>query len=327
MKRSSLPYVPKCIFPLIPIILDSLKIIFLDNLMLFIIIYIVAALPTSIIITNLSISATPRRLKAYMMRLEWLSRVVPTLQETKNVWRTSQDELQSLLHFRMLHAFPMLVFSLVTVITTVTLTSLAVNRKTEELGMSMKKCPVFWAVFTALKVKWTWPFISCIINYFILIMWGHVLPILTTMVGYPVTIVVTGVGLVLEVYLMSLFSLSLVISVEEERVGLGFFSFGSGIMKGMRVCGWVLSAFILLCTNLIGREMVMIIDSQDLEINGNYSNWTREMRIVNMMGLVFLLGWIVLWSNVVFTLFYYDCRERIVIREAFEKGLNSDIDI
>ncbi|XP_074271725.1 uncharacterized protein LOC141595660 [Silene latifolia] len=322
-----LPFIPNCISPLVPMILDSFKIIFLDYPKLFFVVYIVAALPTSILLTSLSISATPRHLKAYLMRLEWLSRVVPTEQGMKNVWETSQDELRKLYHFRVLHAVPILVFSLVTVVATVTITSLAYNRKNEVSLENKKKCPNLSAVFAALRSKWAWPLLAGVANSFVWIMWGHVLPILK-IVGQPGAVVTMTVAeVVVEVYMMTVLSLSLVVSVEEERAGLDLIRAGLGVMKGRKVCGWVLSGLILVGTNCIGREMEMVMDGQDSEVNGRYTNWTVEMRVVFMVGLVIFLAWIILWSNVVFTVFYCDWRKRNVDRDTLEKDLDGDIEI
>lgn len=106
---------------------------------------------------------------------------------------------------------------------------------------------------------------------------------------------------------MAVTSMGLVVSMNEERFGLDAIRIGSDLMKGSRVCGWVLSALFIFVSGVIGWKVEQSIDGEDLA-NGRSTvmiNW-----MLDQAGLICLFGWVVIWSYIVMTVYYCDCRKR-----------------
>lgn len=108
---------------------------------------------------------------------------------------------------------------------------------------------------------------------------------------------------------MAVMSLALVISIVEERFGWEAIRVGWGLMAGRRISGWVLSGTFVLASGIIARQVEETMDDQD--------SWTvmkLAMGVWDRIGLMGLYGMVVLWSYVVTTVFYCDCRRRHVTR-------------
>lgn len=102
---------------------------------------------------------------------------------------------------------------------------------------------------------------------------------------------------------MAVMSVALVVSVAEERFGWDAIRVGSALMEGSRVRGWVLSGLFVLGSSLIGSKLEHLMDGQD------------SIAVKDKAGLIVSYGLLVLWSYVVITVFYCDCRKRHPIRE------------
>ncbi|KNA18763.1 hypothetical protein SOVF_067820 [Spinacia oleracea] len=306
-----------CLCPLLSIFLDSLKIIFLHNPKLFFTLYIFTTLPLSLLLTSASVSAAPRFLKSHIARLEWLEDVVPIWMEAANIRDESRADSSRLLRRKLLHGVPVFVLSLIALVTIVIST---------HVGLRRKKKVTLKAALSAVKVMWAPPLLTCLVNFIVWVGWGHLDPIVNKFaVHYPP---LTAAQVAVEVYMMSVFGLALVVSVVEARAGFEAVWVGWVLMKGRRLCGWVLAGLILLISGFIGKQMIGVINGEDLGIqNGGYT-WTVEMRFGSMVGLVVLLGWLLLWSYVIFAVFYFDCRKRNVIREEEQLDiLDDDFDL
>lgn len=307
--------ISNCLSPLFTIFLDSLKIIFLQNPKLFFTIYVFNIVPLSILLTASSLSSAPRFLKSHIARLEWLVHVVPIWMEAANIQDESRADVAKLLRRKFLYGVPVLGLSLVALVTLVVATYGAYRKKNK---VTMR------AAMSALRVRWAPPLLTCLVNFIAWVAWAHLDPIINKVAVKCWYL--TAAQVVVEVCFMSVFGLALVVSVVEGRAGFGAVWVGWGLMKGRRVCGWVLSGLILLISGFIGREMVGAMYGDDLEVvNGGYT-WTAEMRFGSMVGLVVLLGWLMLWSYVMFAVLYFDCRKRHVIREDEELDIIDDND-
>lgn len=112
---------------------------------------------------------------------------------------------------------------------------------------------------------------------------------------------------------MAVLSLGLVVSIAEDRFGWEAIRVGSCLMAGRRIAGWVLSGLLLLVSGAIAMDLERIIDDQD-----SLSSTSTAMRVVdgvrNKVGLILLYGVVVLWSYIVNTVFYCECRKRHVDR-------------
>lgn len=113
---------------------------------------------------------------------------------------------------------------------------------------------------------------------------------------------------------MAVLSLGLVVSIAEDRFGWEAIRVGSGLMAGRRISGWVLSGLFVMVSGAIAMDLQRIMDDQD-----SLSSTSTAMRVVdgfrNKVGLILVYGGVVvLWSYIVNTVFYYECRKRHVYR-------------
>jgi len=102
-----------------------------------------------------------------------------------------------------------------------------------------------------------------------------------------------------EVYLLSVMSLGIVVSVAEDRVGWEAVRVGWGLIRGGRVCGWVLSALFVFVSGFINRNVEAMLENQNSEI----SVWNKTV-------LMCFYAVVVVFSYVVTTVFYCDSRRR-----------------
>lgn len=107
---------------------------------------------------------------------------------------------------------------------------------------------------------------------------------------------------------MAVLGFAMVVSVLEERVGFDAMRVGSALMEGRRWTGFVLSSVLVLLADLIWWVLGGSMDGQD---------WTSLVGMVRWMvgigrraWLVPVYGLLMLWSYVVLTVFYCDCRRR-----------------
>ncbi|KAK9275534.1 hypothetical protein L1049_022801 [Liquidambar formosana] len=291
-----------CLFPLINTLLDSFK-IFLRNFRIFLSIFALTTLPLSLLLFSLSLHSHPIQSQIY--HLESLAFSSSTRFEARHVWKESRADAVSLLRIKALFSIPCYVLSLLSVITAVNSTALAFHGRR----------PSFSTAVLAVKTAWKRPFVTSLYVYSLMMAYAAVLRTLAAaFVGAPVPrLVVAVVGAVLEIHLMAVLSMGLVVSVNEDRFGLEAIRIGSGLMEGRRVSGWVLSCLLVLVSGCIGWELEGLMDGQ--ELLGKWYSWapTVMMGVLSFgdkVGLVCMYALVALWSFVVSTVFYCECRKR-----------------
>lgn len=109
---------------------------------------------------------------------------------------------------------------------------------------------------------------------------------------------------------MAVMSLGLVVSIAEERFGWDAIRVGSGLIVGRRVSGWVLSGLFVLATGFIARELEKLMNEQDPFGRPSSTVMRVAAGVGDKLGLIALYGVVVLWSYLVTTVFYCDCRRR-----------------
>ncbi|XP_048334280.2 uncharacterized protein LOC125423626 [Ziziphus jujuba] len=285
-------------FPTLNILVDSL-LIFLRNKRLFFSIFALTTFPLSLLLFSLSFSS--HHLKSHVYHLESVARLASTHFEARHVWKESRSDAVSLLRIRALFFLPCYALSLLAAVAAVTSTFSACNGKR----------PSLHAAVSAFKMTWKRPLVTTICVYAILLAYVHVPLMLAAIFGRsPASrFLILLVGSGVEIYLMAVMSMGLVVSITEERYGSDAILVGSGLMAGRRVCGWVLSGLFVLMSGIIARKVEDAMDGQD-----SWSVRKIAMEMWNKVGLMGLYGTVVLWSFVVTTVFYCDCRKRHVNR-------------
>lgn len=291
-------------FPIVKMVLDSL-LIFLRNKRLFLAIFVLATFPLSVLLFTLSLST--HHLKSHVYRLESIARLASTRFEARHVWKESRGDAVSLLRIRAAFFLPCYALSLLAAVSAVASASLACGGKR----------PTLRAALSAVKPAWKRAAVTTICAYAILLAYGPVPPTLAAISGSPAArLAILLVGSGLEVYLMAVMSLALVASILEERFGWDAIRVGSGLLAGRRLTGWVLSGSFLLASGIIAGKAEEPMDDQD--------SWTARkvsMGVWDRLGLMGLYGAVVLWSYVVTTVFYCDCRRRHVTRSDSENEM------
>lgn len=98
----------------------------------------------------------------------------------------------------------------------------------------------------------------------------------------------------------------------EERFGWNAIHVGSRLMEGRRACGWMVSGSLVAMSWCIGIKLKTVIGDVDTR-----AGWTMLMAVKwEKAALVCLYGLVVLWSYVVTTVFYVECRKRHPIYSA-----------
>lgn len=285
---------PCCISPLTTL-LDSLQ-IFLRNPIFFLFNFALFTLPFSLLLFSLSFSSYP--IKSQIYHLEGLALYAPIRFEALHVWAQSRANSLSLLRLKFLYFLPSYPLSLLAAITSISATAMAHSGRR----------PTVSTIASVVKLTWPRPLVTTIFVYIFILLYTQGTRTLAGHVSDPsLRIGVLVIGLCVEVQLMAVTSMGLVVSMNEERFGLDAIRIGSDLMKGSRVCGWVLSALFIFVSGVIGWKVEQSIDGEDLA-NG------RSMVMINWMldqaGLICLFGWVVIWSYIVMTVYYCDCRKR-----------------
>lgn len=288
-------------FPPLSTLYISLK-IFLRNKHIFLSIFALATLPLSFLLFSLSLFS--HRLKSHVYHLEVIALRSHTRIEARHVLQESRADALGLLKLRALFFLPNFLLSLVAAVTSVTSTVSAVHSERPTLVSS----------FAAVKLTWKRPSVTTIFIYAISLFYAQLPRTLAALSGSPGSefwVLLLGSGL--EVYLMAVLSLGLVVSIAEDRFGWEAIRVGSGLMAGRRVSGWVLSGLFVLASGAIAMDLERIMDGQDL-----FSSTSTAMSVVdgvrNKVGLILLYGVVMLWSYIVNTVFYCECRKRHVNR-------------
>lgn len=289
--------------------------VLLRNPRVFVSIFALTTLPLSLLLFSQSLSSHP--IKTQIYHLEIVAALSPTRFEARHVWKESRAYAISLVRLNALFFFPSYFLSLLAAITAVHSTALFCNGKR----------PSLFTAITAVRTTWKRVFVSTICVYavmavYLLLQRSLVAAAAASTAGLhgidlgPVAVAAVGLGI--EVYLMAVLSFGVVVSVMEERWGWDAIRIGWGLMEGRRFSGWVLSGILVLGSACVGWEMEETIDGGDWW-------WLSERRLIefgNKAWLVCLFGVVVLWSYVLITVFYCDCRRRLpVIRGEYESEI------
>ena len=111
---------------------------------------------------------------------------------------------------------------------------------------------------------------------------------------------------------MGILGLGLVVSALEEKFGWGAFRVGAELMAGRRVCWWWVTCILVAVSGWIGNRFEKLTDGEDSVKSGV---WTVVMGWETVW-LLWLYGVLIIWSFIVTTVFYSDCKNR------FNKGVN-----
>ncbi|KAK2646510.1 hypothetical protein Ddye_021705 [Dipteronia dyeriana] len=293
------------LFFVLKILCNSLE-FFPRNKRISISIFSLLTLPLSFLLFSFSHSARP--IKSHIYHLEALARFAPTRFEARHVWNESRADAVYLLRLRLLYFLPSYSLSLLSTITAV----VSVNSSSsagKRLSLRM--------ALSHVKLTWKRPLVTTICIYAIFVLYSHVISFAAVVSGNSLGLrmLVWTIGLVFEIYVMAVAGVGLVVSVLEERFGFDAIRVGSDLMERRRLCGWVLTSWFFVVSGLIGwrweRMMVMMMDGQDYYLRNE--RWTALVLRWEKLVLTVLYGIAVLWSYVVTTVFYCECKKRRVI--------------
>ncbi|CAJ1944941.1 unnamed protein product [Sphenostylis stenocarpa] len=271
----------------VKMIVESIKII-ACNKVVFASIMLLTALPLSTLLISQSIYT--HSLNSQIHHLEALARFAPTRFEARHVWHQSRHDALSLLRIKALFSLPSYLLSLTAALSSVHSTRLALHATATATPSLLS---------AALRL-----FATTIFVYVILFAFSPLPRFLAALApSTTARILLLAAGSALEIYLMAVMNVALVVSVAEERFGWDAIRVGSGLMEGSRVCGWALSGLFVLGSSLIGSKMELLMEGED---------W---MKVEDKASVIVWYGMLVLWSYVIMTVFYSDCRKRHPIRE------------
>ncbi|XP_047172806.1 uncharacterized protein LOC124840738 [Vigna umbellata] len=262
------------------ILWDSLRIIH-TNKLIFCFILCFTTLPLSFLTFTLAISTHQLRSKIY--HLEAVASVAHTRVEARHVWHESRDNAVSLLRTRLLYALLSFPISLAAAVS-------AIHTAAHGKPISPR------------AANWKGPAVTVVFVYVLLMAFSLVPRVLAAATfGSPLLIRVLTriIGSGAEVYLLSVLSLGIVVSVAEDRVGWDAIRVGWGLIQGGRVCGWVLSALFVFVSGFINRKVEAMLENRNTEIGV----WNKPL-------LMCFYAVVVVFSYVVTTVFYCDSRRR-----------------
>ncbi|KAG2699246.1 hypothetical protein I3760_07G184600 [Carya illinoinensis] len=297
---------PRCFPPPLSTLLISLK-IFLRNKQLFLSIFALSTLPLSFLLFSLSLYIQPIKSRVY--HLEAVAFLSSTRFESRHIWQESRADALSILRVKAFFFLPTYFLSLFTAITAVSSTASACQAKR----------PSLLSALTAVKLTWRRPLITTILIYAMSLLYDQVPRTFAALFGSPGSeFFVLVMGSAFEIYLMAVLSLGLVVSIVEEELGWEAFRVGSGVMAGRRLSGWVLSGVFLLVSGSITRDLEMTTDGQDPSLETSTMAMSVSTGMKDKLGLIVWYGIVVLWSYVVTTVFYLECRKQHVVRDDYE---------
>lgn len=276
-----------CVSP-VKIISESIKIVACNKLA-FTSILLLTIIPLSTLVISESIYT--HSLVSEIHHLEALARLASTRFEARHVWQESRHDALTLLRIKALFALPSYLLSLAAALSAVQCTLLALRPPAAATTTSLRSA--------AIRLLATTLFVYSILFAFS--------PLPRALAAFSPSIAaglfLLAVSSALEVYLMAVMSLSIVVSVAEEKLGWDAIRVGFCLVKENRVCGWVLSGLFVFGSSLIRWRVQRLMDGQD---------W---IAVEDKGSVIVLYGLLVLWSYVVMSVFYFDCRKRHPIKE------------
>ncbi|KAA0055589.1 uncharacterized protein E5676_scaffold29G00150 [Cucumis melo var. makuwa] len=285
------------------ILFHSLQ-IFSRNKRHFLSIFLLLSLPLSLLLFTLSLSSHP--LKSHILHLESVLRHSPTRFEFRHVFSESRNDAFSLLRLRAAFFLPIYAFSLFLAVSTVSSTLLSFQSKRPSLKSAL----------SGFKNSWTRPLVTTICIYTILVAYSIVPNTLASISPSPaLRFVVLVFGVVFEVYLISIMSLGLVVSIAEERFGFDAIRYAAALMADRRLSGSILTAMFLFASSLISSEMEGLMDGVDHWMRSTAAVTTNvAVSVGDKIGLISLYGMVIIFGYVVTTVFYCECRKRDFVR-------------
>ncbi|GMJ13843.1 hypothetical protein like AT4G16850 [Hibiscus trionum] len=270
--------------------------IFFQNKHIFLPILLFLALPLSFLLLSLSISSRP--LKRHIFHLESVALLTSTSFESRHLLKQSREESISLLRLKLLYSFPSFFFSLLSFISAVHVASVPPPHR-----------PSFFSTAAAIRLAWKRVAVTSLCSYSLFLLYIQ-LPQLfaAAMQNYPrVSLPILVVGSGLEVYLMGVLGLGLVVSAVEEKFGWEAIRIGSVLMAGRRFCWWFVTCMLVGVSGWIGNRFEKLTDGEEYVMSGV---WTVFMRW-ETAGLWWFYGALVIWSCIITTIFYSDCKNGI----------------
>jgi hypothetical protein len=278
----------RCFSPF-KILFNSLTILS-TNKLIFTIIFFLTTLPLSTLLIYQSIFT--QQLTIQIRHLEALAHFASTQFEARHVWHESRDDAIFLIRIKALFSFPAYLISLIATLSAVH----------SSLSASHGITPTVNSTVNSFKPNIMRLFVTSIFVYAILFVFSSLPLFLTAITGSHLVVLIIGSGL--EIYLMAVLSVGLVVSVAEEKFGWDAIKTGSGLMEGNRVCGLVLSGLFVWVSSLIRSRIGKMMDGED-------SLMSFEDKLV----MIVCYGFVVLWSYVIMTVYYCECRKRHPIKE------------
>ncbi|PNY12185.1 hypothetical protein L195_g008811 [Trifolium pratense] len=273
------------------ILFNSLTILS-TNKLIFTSIFLLTTLPLSTLLIYQSIFT--QQLTIQIRHLEALAHFASTQFEARHVWHESRDDAIFLIRIKALFSFPAYFISLIA-----TLSAVHSSLSATSHGIT----PTVNSTINSFKPNIMRLFVTSIFVYAILFAFSSLPLFLTALTGSHLVVLVIGSGI--EVYLMAVLSVGLVVSVAEERFGWDAIKTGSGLMEGNRFCGLVLSGLFVWVSSLIRSRMIgKLMDGED-------SSMSFEDKLV----IIVCYGFVILWSYVIMSVYYYECRKRHPIKE------------
>ncbi|XP_039031709.1 uncharacterized protein LOC120166519 [Hibiscus syriacus] len=274
---------------------DPLKIFFQNKHILFPVL-IFFTLPLSFLLFSLSVSSRP--IKRHIIHLESVALLSPTRVEAQNVLKESRDESLSLLRLKFFFSLPSSILSLLSFISTVHVTSSSPSHRSSLPSTA-----------NALKLAWKRVVVTSTCSYALLFLYVQLLQLFSVVfrnqprISLPISVIGAG----FEVYLMGVLGLGLVVSALEEKFGWDAFRFGSELMAGKRAWWWWVTCMLVVISGWIGNRIEKLTEGEDLVKSGI---WTVVVGW-ETVALWWSYGLLVIWSSMVTTVFYCDCKHRL----------------
>ncbi|MCD7456548.1 hypothetical protein HAX54_032136 [Datura stramonium] len=295
------------LFLLANIFLNSFK-IFLSTKKISVYIFTFLSFPLSFLLFLLSFLTFP--LKIRIQHLEELSLFSPIHVESRHLLEEANKEAKSLLFLKFLFFFPIFLLSFLTAVAAVNVAfSVLTNGNATVL-------PVLKTVWTRVLVTITCVYatmLACTVAPGMLVAFFEARPF--------VRVVVAVLGSGLELHMMAVTSLALVASVNEGVYGFDAIRVGSGLMEGKRACGWALSGLFVLFSGFVRGAMEASMAAMD----GSDFKRVESTVVIGLLWdnvvWIFLYAFVVQWSFVVTTLFYFDLKKRDSIKSNSEISL------
>ncbi|XVF47790.1 hypothetical protein PTKIN_Ptkin03bG0139200 [Pterospermum kingtungense] len=274
--------------------------IFFQNKHIFLPIFLFLTLPLSFLLFWSSFSSRP--LKRHIFHLESVALLSSTSFEARHILKESREESLALLRLKLLYSLPSSILSFLSFISTVHVTSLSPSQR-----------PSFVSTTTAIKLAWKRVVVTFICSYAIFFLYIQVPQLLAAaFLNHPrLSLPILLIGGCFEVYLMGVLGLGLVVSALEDKFGWDALLLGSDLIGGRRVFWWWVTCTLVAVSGWAGNQFDKLTDGHD---SFKWGIWTVVMRW-QKLGLLCFYGVVIIWTFIVTTVFYCDCKNRLIIKD------------